>query len=221
MIVEPKDLRKLLRETRQSYEIGCDTVFCPDGWVKPGDFYFCMGAFDVALFYHEHPMTIDDFYELDVRAVYEAMVLIDKKRIPPQEYLYQQEGTKKMIIDLGSFVVNRGRLRSLQLRIAMANWSYAQLSDPHHRGSKERQIAGILEDLSALCQSETGRAQANEVWRRYVPDSVVRPDFLGEAPQQRILLPGETMVPPIKQEKVSKKRSMEVSRKKGKPRRNL
>lgn len=221
MIIEQKDLKKLLRETRNAYEIGCDTVFCPDGSVKPEDFYFCMGTFDVALFYHEHPMTIDDYFQLDVRAVYEALVLIDRKKVPPQEYMYQQKATKDMLIDLGGFVVGRRRLGSLQLQMAIANWSFDLIADPHQRGSKERQVAGILEDLTALCQSETGRMQANELWCRYVPNGVVRPGFLGDEPQQPMLLPGETTIKPREQAKAKATHLKKFGKKSDHWRRNL
>lgn len=59
-----------------------------------------------------------------------------------------------MLIDLGTFVVCRGRLLSLQCRMEFADWSYDQLTDPQQRWFKKRLIAGILEDLTTLSQSE-------------------------------------------------------------------
>ncbi|WP_300601991.1 hypothetical protein [Niabella sp.] len=91
MIIEIEKVRMFAKHLRSKLEIQADIVFSPTGFSDIGDLHFCCGPYDEALFRHEHLIDIDSFNCYDVRKLYEAFVLLDKRKMPLQNFILKDQ----------------------------------------------------------------------------------------------------------------------------------
>jgi len=181
MLIDKKDIRSTLKKARNAYTYGqADTVMCRDGkYFNPKDLDFCSGDVDVQLFYQEHPYDGHDYVDLSARSFYEALVLIDKKRVPFLEVTPDPERPDRKFIDLGLLMEDRQLISQLHRQMKKADWYY-DYSDDHCEWRKgQAALSEIKHNLLLLSQSDYGRPKANQLWDLYVPAySEVKPSFL-------------------------------------------
>jgi len=168
----------MLRIFRHAYEMGCGTVFCPDGHVRNDDFLFRMKNKDAGLFHLDHPIDMNKFTGYDVRTVYESLVLITHKQVPEAEYIHKTGNANETLIDLGSFASRRFLGNFIQERMKKADWNYEQIADPKLRASQEQYVFTIKEDLALLCNIDQGQPLAAKLWSRNVPATISPPACL-------------------------------------------
>jgi hypothetical protein len=170
MLIDKEEIRDILKNVRQHYEYGADTVMCRQQCDKD-DLHFCIGD-DVQLFYHETP-DAHAYEAVSVRALYETLVAIDKGKVQAREWVPEAESLYQNVsryqwIDIGTMLEDRELAERLHWQMKKADWQ---------GGYPE--IEGIKQDLSALSQSDTGRLTADHLGNLYVPPHTVpKPDFL-------------------------------------------
>jgi hypothetical protein len=170
MLIDKEAVRDILKNVRQHYEYGADTVMCRRQCDKD-DMHFCIGD-DVQLFYYEEP-DAHAYEAVSVRALYETLALIDKGKVPAREWVpeaesFYQNVSRHQWIDIGSMLEDRELVRDLHWQMKKADW---QGGHPD--------IEQIKRDLSTLSESDTGRLTADQLWNLYVPPHTVpKPDFL-------------------------------------------
>lgn len=182
MIIEGKDVRAFVSLARREYETGADTVFCQDRIVKPDDLFFCMGEPDKAVFFHNHPFDYNSYKSYQVRALYEAITLIEKKRIPREEVLFTGWGRDRELIDLGNFINKREIIAYLHHCMKNGDWYYDYSDDFLVWRKGEAFFSTVKVNLLWLSRQMNGKELANKLWTMYAPPySIKRPDFLMQA----------------------------------------
>jgi hypothetical protein len=217
MIIEKNDVRAFLHRARNEYEIGADTVFCEDRVVKPGDLHFCMGAYDEALFRHEHSYDLEWYTSYSVRTLYEAITLIHKKMVPPEEYIVKEPRRGRELIDLGKFIQKREVITQLHQSMKYGDWYYEYADDFQVWRKGEAYFNGIKENLQWLSHHVNGKTLANELWTMYAPPySLRRPDFLKEdtlvATQSQQKPNGQEQISGVKPAQNRKQQSKKINR---------
>ncbi|WP_431213783.1 hypothetical protein ACQ86N_02460 [Puia sp. P3] len=108
MIVAQKDLRKLMRPMHDALAYGAGLVLFKEDRVQENknDISICMDYNDASEFLAGQPYDKHEFVWGDLRAYYEAMALLKKRRIPTEDFIYR-ESLSHQYVDIGKVVATR------------------------------------------------------------------------------------------------------------------
>lgn len=201
MIIDESDLKAVLARVRDAFAGGLPSVMSPIGFTRPQALYFFSDSFDMALFYNDHPLDAEKFKEYDVRAVYEATVMLSKGKEDVFSFCKRTDAVGNSMLDLDKLLDFRKAERDLAQKLGRFNWHrpWGQPFQSEPQFQPDEQLMDVLAQMEQLSQTSMGRQRMVRLWESIVPDRFTRPYFLDTSERIGNVMSGAIRMPPSKQ----------------------
>jgi len=138
MQFEQSQFRAVLRKVRDHFEMGAQHVFFIDGVLSKRDLHFTYDAIDEQMLFHENQYEAHLYRAWDVRSFYEKLCLIDKGKLPRDQYILSNLNS----ITMGPVDYVEGQLK----RVGMADELTPELKEKitHATGAVQHTFARSL-----------------------------------------------------------------------------
>jgi len=87
MQFEQSEFKAILRKVRDHFEMGAKRVFFIDRVLSKRDLHFTYDRIDEQMLFHENQYEAHQYLSWDIRSFYEQLCLIDKGRLPKDQFI--------------------------------------------------------------------------------------------------------------------------------------
>jgi len=175
MTIEKDDIRNIQLLIARHLELA-DTVMIPQhGIISKDNLHFCSGPDDWQEFMYTEP-DAHNYDAVDPRDIYDILSAVDEQRMPARDFLHNGVVVKGLV-DIGSMLDDKRIIQDLHAIMPKINVEFKSPIEPVTQNATVL-LQEIKDNLQKLCKDEYGLSTADQLWNKYMLDSVVKkPDL--------------------------------------------